>query len=97
MAEFWIQGPIEDRATFWRDNDSVAWEKGCYIFAFRAGRGTKPVYVGKATKSFRQEIFTHHKLSLYHSALADQKRGAPVIFFVCQTTPRNQILKQFDR
>ena len=31
----------------------------------------------------RQEIFTHHKLSLYHNAFANQRRGAPVLFFVC--------------
>jgi len=114
MAEFWIHGPIEvpctrkrvsriiskeDRASFWCDNDSVAMKKGCYIFAFRAGRGTKPVYVGKATKSFRQEIFTHHKLSLYHSAFADQERGAPVMFFVCldyAKKPNRKAIRQVE-
>ncbi len=45
---------------FWaEDSDAkyVEGERGCYVFAIRTGRGTTPVYVGKATKSFKQETF----------------------------------------
>jgi hypothetical protein len=69
-------------AKFWSDHPSLAKERGCYIFAMRSGGGVRPTYVGKATKTFEQETFTHHKLSEhYHRALVSQTKGTPVLFF----------------
>lgn len=102
MAKFVVRGPCvvsttklkvgrtiarEDIAKFWADNPQVAKERGCYIFAFRAAKGGKPVYIGKATKSFKQEVFTDHKLKKYGVGLGNQVRGTPIVYFVtlCRT------------
>jgi len=97
MANFTVRGPFDipvtkkkagriitkaDMSSFWESRPSMAKARGCYVFAFRASRGLKPVYVGKATKTFAQEVFTNHKVRKYNDALADQARGTPVVFFV---------------
>jgi len=41
-----------------------------------------PHYVGQATKSFAKETFNPSNLRKYYDALADYKRGRPVIFLV---------------
>ena len=68
---------------FWAVHTGIATQAGCYVFAFKASKGYKPVYAGKATKSFKQEVFTSHKLNHFNTGLGHQKRGTPVLFFVC--------------
>ncbi|GAB5453189.1 MAG: hypothetical protein Hals2KO_35170 [Halioglobus sp.] len=75
---------------FWEKHKPLASHKGCYVFGIRAGRGYTPIYVGKATKSFRQECFTYHKLSHYHRCLIDYARGTPVMFFVVLPSSRGR-------
>ena len=72
----------------WKKNDDIGGRKGRYVFGMRAGGGFTPAYVGKATKSFKQEVFTHHKLTRYQSSLADFLKGTPVVFFVL--TPKKK-------
>ena len=72
VREFW-DGP-ETRA--------IADKQGCYVFAIRAARGFTPWYVGKATKSMRQECFAYHKIVHYNEVLFQGHRGTPVMFFV---------------
>lgn len=67
---------------FWQDHPKTAKDKGCYVFAIRASKGIKPIYIGKATKNFKQEVFTDHKKNKYNMALASQLKGTPVLFFV---------------
>jgi hypothetical protein len=67
---------------FWRDNGDIAQMRGCYIFAVRVGPTLKPAYVGKATRSFRQEAFQYHKRVRYQEMLADCLVGVPLMFFV---------------
>ena len=67
---------------FWAANDDVARECGCYVYAIKASKGYKPIYVGKATRSFKSEVFSAHKLTKINLGLCGQKRGAPVLFFV---------------
>lgn len=108
MATFSVQGPFDVSVTklkvaryiskdnvcqFWRSHQSINGERGCYIFAFKAGKGFKPVYVGKATKSFGQEVFTVHKLGKYHAGLGDQKKGTPVFFFVSLIKTKGAVSK----
>jgi hypothetical protein len=98
MASFSVKGPFTVSAPklnagrhlsaaegkkFWVSHSTLAKERGCYVFAFRAAKGFKPIYVGKATKVFAKEVFTDHKLNKYNRALASQKKGTPVLFFVC--------------
>jgi hypothetical protein len=56
--------------------------RGCYVFGMRVGRATKPAYVGRATRSFRQEVFQYHKLTRYLQQLAEYRAGTPVLFFI---------------
>jgi hypothetical protein len=70
-------------ATFWEAHSELATQYGCYVFGFRAAKGSKPVYVGKATRTFKQEVFTDHKLNKYSQAFAVQAKGVPILFFVC--------------
>ncbi len=72
----------ENVRQFWDKHEVFGASRGCYVFGIRAGRGLTPGYVGKATKSFRQETFAHHKLTRYQQFLIEYKRGTPVIFFV---------------
>lgn len=67
---------------FWEDNDDLMRRRGCYVFGIRAGKGLTPAYVGRATKSYKQEVFAHHKLTRYQQFLADYQRGTPVLFFI---------------
>jgi hypothetical protein len=54
----------------------------------RVGKGFTPAYVGKVTKSFKQEVFAPHKLSRYRQFLADYLKGTPILFFVVAPTKR---------
>jgi len=72
----------EDVEQFWRLHKSYQKDRGCYVFSNRASKGYTPGYVGKATASFRQEVFAHHKLSRYQQFLADYAKGTPVLFLV---------------
>ncbi len=108
MAKFTVAGPFEvpftkrkvgrtispaNAKAFWASRPGVAKARGCYVFAFRAAKGMKPVYVGKATKTFEQEVFTDHKRNKYNDALADQAKGTPILFFVQLATTAGQVNK----
>jgi hypothetical protein len=69
---------------FWNSTTShLANERGCYLFAIRAAKGFRPLYVGKTKKSFQKECFTYHKIADHYTpALADTGKGTPVMFFV---------------
>ncbi len=72
----------EDAAKFWKKYPDVADRRGCYVFGVRAGKGSTPGYVGKASKTFRQEVFTEHKRNRFNEHLADYHKGTPVLLFV---------------
>jgi hypothetical protein len=74
--------------TFWFKNPDLGGRRGCYVFGIRAGKGWTPGYVGRATKSFKQEVFAHHKLTRYQQFLVDYARGTPVLFLV--TLPKKK-------
>jgi hypothetical protein len=75
-----------DADAFWDEHSDIADSKGCYVFAMKASKGSKPVHVGQATKSFRQETFETHKREKLNDALANQKKGKPVVYLCL---PRN--------
>ena len=58
----------------------------------RAGRGFRPIYVGKAVKqTFGKECFAPHKTGEhYNPALLDTLKGTPVIFFVALPAHRGK-------
>jgi len=67
---------------FWEKIPSLAEKRGCYAFGIRAAKGSTPGWVGKATKNFRQEVFSPHKLAKYQRFLADYRKGTPILFFL---------------
>ncbi len=67
---------------FWFSTKGIATRRGCYVFAVRAAKGYRPIYVGKATRNFQQEVFAPHKVANYQRCLADLRAGTPVLFFI---------------
>jgi hypothetical protein len=68
---------------FWKHNTKFQNEYGCYVFAIRAAKGYRPVYIGKTKKTFKQECFTDHKIGRhYNPSLLDTGKGTPVMFFL---------------
>jgi hypothetical protein len=74
-------------------NKNIMNKQGVYVFALKAGRGFKPWYVGMASKSFGQEIFTTHKTTLYNDLLFAGKKGTPWVFFITTPAGKNKISK----
>lgn len=79
---------------FWETNPEIEKLRGCYVFGIRAGKGLTPGYVGRATKSFKQEVFSPHKLSRYQQFLADYGKGTPVLFFLVAPTKKGALNKK---
>lgn len=77
----------ENVHSFWETNTDIGSRRGCYVFGIRAGKGWTPGYVGRA-KSFKQEVFAHHKLTRYQQFLVEYAKGTPVLFFV--TLPKKK-------
>jgi hypothetical protein len=75
---------------FWNTHPQFRKRRGCYIFGVKAPRGYSPGYVGKAAKTFEQEVFTLHKLNHYHGFLADYGKGKPVMFFILSPRQRGK-------
>jgi hypothetical protein len=109
MVTFTVKGPFdvpvkkekvgrivttEQANEFWASHDAMQEDVGCYVFGFRAARGLKPVYIGKATNAFKSEVFTPHKLNKYNQALASQAKGTPILFFVVQEKRKGAINKR---
>jgi hypothetical protein len=97
MASFEVHGPFEITYEnrkggrclvfddFWAqesDAQYLAKERGCYVFAIRTGGGLQPIYIGKATKTFKQETFNPSNRHKYHNGFSDYSRGTPLMFFI---------------
>lgn len=108
MANFTVEGPFnvpcekkkagrvvttKNAKEFWTQHPGLKKKRGCYVFAFRAAKGIKPVYVGQATKSFEQEVFTDHKRNRYGEGLADQKKGTPILYLVSLDVTKGKVNK----
>lgn len=110
MAEFIVKGPLpitrerkwnsrgittKDVSQFWKLHKDLSTERGCYLFAIRAGKGYTPVYVGKATVRFKNEaIERNHKLPKYNAALKERKKGTPVLFLIALSKTKGPINKR---
>src|SRR5260370_5211073 len=79
--EFWNQS---------RELQKLATERGCYVFAVRAGKGSTPLYVGKATKSFKRECLNPGNIRKLLDALANYAKGTPVLYFVRHPSQRGK-------
>jgi hypothetical protein len=96
MTEFEVLGPYsiplerhgstrlipKDLKGFW-ETTGVGDRCGVYVFGIRAGRGIVPIYVGAASRRFCGEAFQAHKQTYHYTpAIAKNRRGTPVMFFV---------------
>jgi hypothetical protein len=105
MAEFLIAGPYVipfqwkpggralEVKEFWgqsRALEELAYERGCYVFAVRAGKGETPLYVGKATRSFKQECLNPGNVRKLLDGLAEYAKGTPVLYFVRHPAQRGK-------
>ena len=70
MPTFVVKGPLkvptydgkaakivdsERLPDFWEASGELGKCRGCYVFAIRASKGIRPVYIGRATKTFQQD------------------------------------------
>ncbi|RYY84788.1 MAG: hypothetical protein EOO15_18560 [Chitinophagaceae bacterium] len=84
-------------AGFWAEIDEGIAEGlsgaiGCYIFSIRAGKGSRPWYVGLAEKqSFKKECFTPHKINHYNNAIASRK-GTPMLTLLAKYTRNDKLV-----
>jgi hypothetical protein len=90
----------ENLSAFWEATGELSGRRGCYLFGIRASKGIRPVYVGRATKTFKQEVFTPHKLEKYQRCLADIAKGTPVLFFLMPQTrkgkPNLRVIRELE-
>ena len=81
FENFWSEG---SKARYLED------ECGCYVFAVKTGRGLEPIYVGKATKTFKQETFNPANKHKYHDGFSEYAKGLPLMFFVVHPDQRGK-------
>jgi len=83
----------EHIAEFWGNTvgREISAKQGCYVFALQVGKGYTPWYVGKATKTFKQECFTSDKTKKYNRLLWTGRKGSPVMFFVAMPGSNKKI------
>jgi hypothetical protein len=79
--DFWIPGS---------DAEYLADKRGCYVFAMR-NRALTPLYIGQATKSFRQETFNVANRHKYHDGFSDYGKGSPVMYFVVHPKQKGRL------
>lgn len=66
---------------------------GVYVFAICPSGSPRyiPYYVGKATKSFDQEVFQSDKIVKYHTAFYKFAKRSAALFFVVSPTKRGPV------
>ncbi len=91
----------EEVSAFWARNHDLAERRGCYVFGMKAPRGMMPAYVGRATRTFKQEALADNKLKRYQRHLVDYRGGSPVLFFVLapyrRGAPNARHIEQLER
>ena len=80
---------------FWdsKEMQTIRSKQGCYIFALAASGGYQPWYVGKASKTLKQEALHDHKLVYYNQVIYKGRKGKPVLFFVARSGAAKKIPK----
>lgn len=78
LNEFWDEARCGDRP-------------GCYVFAIRHGRGSKPHYAGRTFGHLASECFQPHKLRKYDGVLADVLSGTPVMYLLPLVRSRGRV------
>lgn len=66
--------------------------KGCYIFALQNGKNITPWYVGKATKTFGQEVMSIDKRYKYEICF-NKHKGTSYLFLITLKTKTDRYAK----
>ncbi len=77
---------------FWAEGAAAGYlaaERGCYVFAIRS-RALTPIYVGKATKTFKQEAFNSTNKHKYHNGFSAYAKGTPLMYFVVHPSQKGK-------
>jgi hypothetical protein len=75
---------------FWKaanksEREMLSDATGLFFFMFRAGRGIKPWYIGRAEKgSFEEETFTEERKAAYLKIARSRDRGTPLLVFIAR-------------
>lgn len=75
---------------FWKaanksEKEQLSEATGLFFFMFRAGRGIKPWYVGRAEKgTFAAEVFTEERKASYLKISRSRDRGTPLLVFIAK-------------
>jgi hypothetical protein len=78
---------------FWESSASeYINDRGVYVFCVKR-RAYLPIYVGKATKRFGQEVFGNHQLICYNRDLFHRRKGAPFVFLLVHPRRRGPVNK----
>lgn len=104
MACFEVYGPFDvpfetrgggrvlNFKDFWNGEAEVhAGDRGCYVFAVRSGPAEKPIYVGKASKTLKQEVFNPSNRVKCQNGFSRYAKGTPVVYFVVHRTQRGKV------
>ena len=59
------------------------------MFAIQ-NKGLTPIYVGQASKNFRQETFNPNNRHMYHDGFSEYAKGTPVMFFVVHPSQKGK-------
>ncbi len=105
MATFEVHGPFpisfEKRRggrtlvfdDFWADYAEASYlagERGCYVFGVSSGGGETPIYVGRATRTFKQETFNRSNRHKFHNGFSEYAKGTPSLYFVAHPSQRGR-------
>jgi hypothetical protein len=107
MASFVVHGPFEIDFENRRGGRTLVFDdfwsessKANYLAEERGAVRNKaltPIYVGKATKTFKQETFNSTNRHKYHNGFSEYAKGKPLMYFVVHPTSRGQRTRSKSR
>jgi len=88
----------DDGRDFFAEYEDLGGARGCCLFAIRNGGGLRAAYVGKACRSFRQEVFAVDKLQKLNTAVHTWTHGTPVVLFaVAPPRASDELITEVER
>jgi hypothetical protein len=100
MASFVVHGPFEIDFENRRGGRTSESSKANYLAEERGAVRNKAlthIYVGKATKTFKQETFNSTNRHKYHNGFSEYAKGKPLMYFVVHPTSRGQRTRSKSR
>ena len=105
MVQFVVKGPFpvplrkgvtggrlihqEQLKAIVQECDDVS-KPGCYVFSCASGRGSLPVYVGKASKNIFKEAFNDRNINSLNEYLSNRRKAKIEFYVIHQANVRGQ-------